>query len=109
MRCPSLLLRCHAKPPSQDPVGPGIRGWQLPGVSPPRRPPAACTIISRNYLSHARILAQSYARHEPGGRFYVLVVDGLPEGVEVGADVHLLGPDDLDRLDFYELCFMYDV
>jgi len=77
--------------------------------SPLRRPPAACTIISRNYLSHARILAESYARHQPGGRFYLLVVDGLPEGVEVGAGVHLLAPDDLARPDFYELCFLYDV
>jgi len=41
---------------------------------------AACTIVSRNYLSHARILAESFARHEPDGRFYLLVVDRLPAG-----------------------------
>ena len=44
---------------------------------------AACTIVARNYLSQARILAQSYLEHEPNGRFYILVVDGLPEGVDV--------------------------
>jgi hypothetical protein len=75
----------------------------------PGRPPAACTIISRNYLSHARILAQSYTRHHPGARFYLLVVDGLPQGTEAGADVELLGPDDLALPNFYEMCFEYDV
>jgi hypothetical protein len=77
--------------------------------SPARRPPAACTIVSRNFLSYARVLANSYARHEPGGRFYLLVVDGLPDGAEVGADVCLLGPEDLALPYFYEMCFEYDV
>src|SRR5262249_20304187 len=70
---------------------------------------AGCTIISRNYLSHARTLAKSYARHEPGGRFYLFIVDGLPEGAEVGADVQLLGPKELALPNFYEICFEYDV
>jgi hypothetical protein len=73
------------------------------------RPPAACTIINRNYLSHARILAQSYAAHEPGGRFYLLVVDGLPDGALAGAGVTVLGPDELALPHFYEMCFKYDV
>jgi len=77
--------------------------------SPARRPPAACTIVSRNFLSYARVLANSYARHEPGGRFYLLVVDGLPDGAEVGADVCLLGPEDLALPYFYDMCFEYDV
>jgi GT2 family glycosyltransferase/glycosyltransferase involved in cell wall biosynthesis len=73
------------------------------------RPPAACTIISRNYLAHARVLAQSYARHEPGGRFYLLVVDGLPEGADAGAEVVVLGPDDLGLPSFFDLASTYDV
>ena len=35
----------------------------------------ACTIVARNYLAHARVLAASYARHHPGRRLSVLVVD----------------------------------
>jgi hypothetical protein len=81
----------------------------MPRVSPSRRPPAACTIVSRNYLSFARVLARSYLQHEPGGRFYLLIVDGLPKGATVGADVHLLGPDDLRLPYFYDLLFIYDV
>ena len=63
--------------------------------SPPGRPPAGCTISFRNYLSHARILMESFARHVPGGRFYLLVVDGLPPGVTLPAGVRLIQPDDL--------------
>jgi len=70
---------------------------------------AACTIISRNYLSHARILAQSFAQHEPDGRFYVLVVDRLPNGVSAGGNMHVLDPDELALPYFYEMCFKYDV
>src|SRR5262249_7177599 len=81
----------------------------MPSVSPTVRPPAACTIVSRNYLSHARVLAASYLRHHPGAHFYLLVGDGVPEGTEVEADVRLLGPDDLALPYFHELCFTYDV
>ncbi len=70
---------------------------------------AACTIISRNYLSHARILAASFRKHHPEGRFYALVIDGLPEGTEFGEGVQVLGPEVLDVPYFYELCFKYDV
>ena len=35
----------------------------------------ACTIIARNYLAHARVLAESFFQHHAGGRFAVLIVD----------------------------------
>ncbi len=37
----------------------------------------ACTIISKNYLAFARVLAESFLEHHPGGRFFVLVVDRI--------------------------------
>jgi|GEM_PF-1368759 len=79
-----------------------------------RRPriasPAACTIVARNYLSHARILARSYLDHHPDGRFYVLVVDGLPDGVDFGVEgVLVVASADLQLPSFYEMCFKYDV
>ena len=37
----------------------------------------ACTIISGNYLSHARVLAESFLEHNPGGRFVTLVIDDV--------------------------------
>jgi len=36
---------------------------------------AACTIVSRNYLAFARVLARSFREHQPHGRFFVLLVD----------------------------------
>jgi hypothetical protein len=39
----------------------------------------ACTIVARNYLAYARVLAASYARHHPGERLNVLVIDGETE------------------------------
>ena len=79
-------------------------------TSRPHRSPAACTIIARNYLSYARILASSYLQHHPDGRFYVLVVDGLPEGVALGGNgIGLIGPEELGIPGFFDLCFKYDV
>ncbi len=35
----------------------------------------ACTIVARNYLPHARVLAASFLQHHPEGEFFVLVID----------------------------------
>jgi hypothetical protein len=81
----------------------------MSNASSVRRPPAACTIISRNYLSHARVLAQSYAQYVPGGRFYLLIVDRLPDGARAGGGIDVIDPDELALPYFPELCFKYDV
>ena len=39
------------------------------------RPCAACTIISRNYLAFARVLARSFHANHPGQAFFILLVD----------------------------------
>jgi GT2 family glycosyltransferase len=72
-----------------------------------RRFPAACTIISRNYLSDARVLASSYLQHHPGARFYTLVVDKLPEGVDAGPGISVVDPDELNAPYLSELFFKY--
>ncbi len=38
----------------------------------------ACTIIAANYLSYARVLADSFLAHHPDGAFTVLVIDDAP-------------------------------
>jgi GT2 family glycosyltransferase len=73
------------------------------------RPLAACTIISRNYLSHARVLAESFFRHEPGGRFYLLVVDKLPGDARFDSQIRLIEPEALALPYLEELTFAYDV
>ena len=74
----------------------------------------ACTIIARNYLPFARVVAGSFAAHHPDGRFSVLVIDDL-DGTVVGGPggetfevFHIddLGPD-VD--DLYRMASMYDV
>jgi 2-polyprenyl-3-methyl-5-hydroxy-6-metoxy-1,4-benzoquinol methylase len=71
--------------------------------------PAVCTIISRNYLSHARILAASFQEHHPGSRLYLLVVDELPDDIIAGEGIHVIHSDELQLPYFTELCFKYDV
>jgi GT2 family glycosyltransferase len=73
------------------------------------RAPAACTIISRNYLSHARVLASSYLIHHPGARFFLLSVDGLPEGEIAGPGIEVIGTEELELPYLRELCFKYDI
>ena len=38
-------------------------------------PLAACTIVSKNYIAYARVLARSFLDAQPEGRFFVLLVD----------------------------------
>src|SRR5262245_36131306 len=36
---------------------------------------SACTIVARNYLAHARVLADSFFAHHPGSDFSALLID----------------------------------
>jgi hypothetical protein len=79
-------------------------------IAPTQHDPiSACTIITRCYLSQARSLARSFNQHEPKGKFYLFIVDGLPDGVEVGANVTLLTFKDLELPYLDELLFKYGV
>lgn len=42
----------------------------------------ACTIVSKNYLPFARVLARSFRAHHPGSRCFVLLVDRLDGAFE---------------------------
>ncbi len=70
---------------------------------------AACTIIARNYLPHARALAESYLQHHPGANFYLLVIDRLPAGTDAGPAMQVIQPEELKLPHLYEMCFKYDV
>ncbi|HVC25244.1 MAG TPA: glycosyltransferase [Acidimicrobiales bacterium] len=54
----------------------------------------ACTIIARNYLPAARVLAESFAAHHPGSRLTVLLVDDRARELDVSVE-----PFDALRLD----------
>lgn len=62
-----------------DPAGKEPRSVTQIAPDPSRRGRAAFTVVSRNYLAHARVLAKSYLAHHPGHQFLVVLVDELDE------------------------------
>ena len=74
--------------------------------------PVACTIVARNYLPAARVLAGSYLRQHPTGRFTIMVVDALVGELTGGTDqLDLIGPDVLtvSQQDFRRMATAYSV
>lgn len=72
--------------------------------------PIACTIIARNYLAQARVLAASFIAHHPGGRLYCLVVDDLDGEIGAGEPFCVIGPNEIiDVLEFHTMATMYSI
>ena len=72
----------------------------------------ACTIIARNYLAHARVLADSFFAHHPDGVFTVLVIDDEGHRFDAGAEAFQclrLSDIGLDRAEICRLAALYDV
>lgn len=73
---------------------------------------AVFTIIARNYLAHARVLAASLARHNPATRLRVVVLDDRERALPPEPAFDILHPDELpfDRpSDFHTMAATYDV
>ncbi len=72
----------------------------------------ACTIVARNYLAHARVLASSYTARHPGERLHVLVVDGEAGGFDPASQpftMHLPAELPLPAGEFRRMAAIYDV
>src|SRR5579884_2998231 len=69
-----------------------------------------CTIIARNYIAHARVLARSLAEHQPGGRLAVLVVDD-PDGEsrDASEEFEVLTPADVGCDEFDRMAARYEL
>jgi hypothetical protein len=70
------------------------------------------TIISPNYLAYARVLADSVARHEPGARLRVLLVDQpRPEVQQAVAEsgLDVVYATELGLPDLPQLAYKYDL
>ena len=66
-------------------------------VGPRRLAMAGCTVVARNYLGYARVLAESWARVHCGAPFTVLVLDGGDPDLDVMSPEELgLDPVELD-------------
>jgi hypothetical protein len=55
----------------------------------------ACTIVARNYLAQARVLARSFQKHHPGRPFTILLVDDAGGGTPGSDGLAYLGLRDL--------------
>jgi glycosyltransferase involved in cell wall biosynthesis len=69
-----------------------------------------CTIIAKNYIAHARVLARSLARHHPGDRLWTLIIDDFSRYVDP-ADVpfEVLTPADIGCDEFTHMALRYSV
>lgn len=74
------------------------------------RPYAACTIISRNYLAFARVLARSFHAHHPGQAFFTLLVDRKKANDNFANEpFEVLYVEDIGVPDFLITAFRFDI
>jgi len=71
---------------------------------------AACTIIAKNYLAHARVLAESFVSCNPDIPFFVLLVDRNDGSISSDREAfEVIELDELEAPDLVRLCFQYSV
>jgi hypothetical protein len=69
-----------------------------------------CTIVARNYLAYARVLAESFLAQDPAGECVVLVIDDVRAEVgDAKEPFTVLRPSELDIERFEGMAAMYDV
>lgn len=69
-----------------------------------------CTIIAKNYLAYARVLAKSLTEHHPGSRLWALIVDDFSRYVDPAQEPFVaLTPADVDCEPFAEMALRYSV
>ncbi len=69
-----------------------------------------CTIIAKNYVAQARVLARSLSAHDPDGRCFVLVIDDFEGHLEREAEPFtILTPAQIGCDEFAEMALRYDV
>jgi hypothetical protein len=71
---------------------------------------AACTIVSFNYLAYARTLCTSFLEFHPNDKFYVLLVDRLPQDFDpTHENFALVLVEELGIPDFESVSFKYGI
>lgn len=71
---------------------------------------AVCTIISKNYLSYARVFAESFLKHNSGYDVHVLLVDRVEGYFDPEKEKFILTEiEQLDIDDLPSFCFKYNV
>jgi SAM-dependent methyltransferase/glycosyltransferase involved in cell wall biosynthesis len=69
-----------------------------------------CTIIAKNYVAQARVLAHSLSRHDPGSSCFVLIIDEYNEYIDPQTEPFtILTPAQVGCAEFPEMALRYDV
>jgi len=69
-----------------------------------------CTIISKNYLAHARVFTDSFLKHNPHGRVYVLLVDENKNDFDFSREkFSLINLKDIDLPETPSFLFRYNI
>jgi glycosyltransferase involved in cell wall biosynthesis/SAM-dependent methyltransferase len=69
-----------------------------------------CTIIAKNYLAQARVLADSFLQHHPGSTFTVLVIDEIDGYFDPDDEAFkVLTPADIECEPFGQMAVRYDL
>lgn len=71
------------------------------------QPLTFCTILCKNYLAQARVLAASLRRHHPESRLKVLVVDATQDWDGTNEPFEILRLEALSLPNLSDLCFQY--
>ncbi|MFC3892749.1 FkbM family methyltransferase [Lentzea rhizosphaerae] len=71
----------------------------------------ACTVVARNYLPAARVLATSYLKHHPGHGFVIAVIDAAWNEADDTNDWKIVGPGTtgIDQDDYFRMATAYSV
>lgn len=69
-----------------------------------------CTIIAKNYVAQARVLARSFAEHHPDGRFWTLIIDDFASHIDPSEEpFDVLTPRDIGCEPFVDMAVRYNV
>ncbi|MDH3277302.1 MAG: glycosyltransferase [Nitrosopumilus sp.] len=69
-----------------------------------------CTIISKNYLAHARVLTDSFLKNNSNGRVFVLLTDTLEERFDPKKEKFtLFNIEDIKIENLKSFCFKYTI
>ncbi|MFN4295009.1 MAG: glycosyltransferase family 4 protein [Thermoflexales bacterium] len=70
----------------------------------------ACTIFTKNYLSFARVLSESFLHHHPGSTFHGLLCDRLDDAFNPSNErFTLFNLEEIGLSNLAEMVLMYDV
>ncbi len=69
-----------------------------------------CTIIAKNYVAHARVLARSLAEHNPGSRLWTLIIDDFDRYIDPAQEpFEVLSAPEIGCEPFIEMALSYSV